>query len=300
LTEPLVETQSASDGYAIHVAVWPVSGALPLRGRIVVIHGVQSHSGWYHRLGRTLAEAGYEAHFPDRRGSGANRADRGHAPSAWRLIADLAERLQALRDRDPARPLALAGISWGGKVVVIAAAAHPELVDGLALICPGLQPRVGVPFGERLQITWAYLTNRYKTFPIPLSDPELFTANPEGQRFIAADRFALHAGTAGLLASSTFIDIRLRRARRHVHQPILLMLAGKDRIVDNARTRAVVSAMASTDKTMIEYPEAHHTLEFEPDPARYACDLINWLDQKVANRKAPLGVVPRGEPIAGA
>jgi alpha-beta hydrolase superfamily lysophospholipase len=291
----------ASDGYAIHVAVWPAPAALPLQGRVVVIHGVQSHSGWYHRLGRTLAEAGYEAHFPDRRGSGANRADRGHAPSAARLIADLAECLKALRDRHPALPLALAGISWGGKLAVITAAAHPELVDALALICPGLQPRVGVTIGERLRIAWAYLTNRYKTFPIPLSDPALFTANPEGQEFIAADRFALHAGTAGLLAASCFIDIRLRRARKHVHQPVLLMLAGKDRIVDNVRTRTVVDAMPSTEKTIIEYPEAHHTLEFEPDPARYARDLITWLDQNrsVANRTPALSVVPGREPIAG-
>jgi alpha-beta hydrolase superfamily lysophospholipase len=296
LGEPQVETQLASDGYAIHVAVWPAPAALPLRGRVVVIHGVQSHSGWYHRLGRTLADAGYEAHFPDRRGSGANRADRGHAPSAWRLIADLAEWLKTLRDREPALPLALAGISWGGKLAVITAATHPELVDALALICPGLQPRVGVTAGERLRIAWAYLTNRYKTFPIPLSNPELFTASPEGRAFIAADRFALHAGTAGLLAASSFIDIRLRRARKHVHQPILLMLAGKDRIVDNGRTRAVVETMASTTKTIIEYPVAHHTLEFEPDPARYARDLIGWLDRALANRTPALGVVRGGVP----
>jgi alpha-beta hydrolase superfamily lysophospholipase len=296
LDEPQVETQLASDGYAIHVAVWPAPAALPLRGRVVVLHGVQSHSGWYHRLGRTLAAAGYEARFPDRRGSGANRADRGHAPSAGRLIADLAERLKTLRDREPAVPLALAGISWGGKLAVITAATHPEFVDAIALICPGLQPRVGVTAAERLRIAWAYLTNRYKTFPIPLSNPELFTASPEGQAFIAADRFALHAGTAGLLAASSFIDIRLRRARKHVHQPILLMLAGQDRIVDNVRTRAVVAAMASTEKTIIEYPEAHHTLEFEPDPTRYARDLIVWLDRTVANRTLAVGVVRGGVP----
>src|SRR4051794_16935277 len=153
LSEPRVETQVASDGYAIHVAVWPVSG--PLHGRLVVIHGVQSHGGWYHRLGRTLAQAGYEAHFPDRRGSGANRADRGHAPTARRLIADLAERLRTLRDCDPTTPLMLAGISWGGKLALITAAGHPDLVDALALICPGLQPRVGVTAGERFRIAWA-------------------------------------------------------------------------------------------------------------------------------------------------
>jgi alpha-beta hydrolase superfamily lysophospholipase len=276
-----VEIQDATDGYPIHVAVWPASGSP--RGRLVVLHGVQSHAGWYRRLGRTLAEAGYEAHFPDRRGSGANRAERGHAPSAGRLIADIAERLAVLRELDPATPLALSGISWGGKLAAINAARSPELVDALALICPGLQPRVGVTLGEQLRIAWAFLTDRYKTFPIPLSDPELFTANPEGQAFIAADRLGLHAGTAGLLAASTFIDLRLRRCRRRIHQPVLLMLAGQDRIVDNARTREDVRALVTGDLTVIEYPEAHHTLEFEPDPTRYARDLIAWLDRKLAN-----------------
>ena len=128
------------------------------RGRVVVLHGVQSHGGWYHRLGRTLAEAGYEAHFPDRRGSGANRRDRGHAPSARRLLDDVAEYLpDAPRAGEPAAPIALAGISWGGKLAVVTAAEHPELVDALALICPGLHPRVGVSRRERLRIAWACL-----------------------------------------------------------------------------------------------------------------------------------------------
>src|SRR5829696_3095384 len=134
MTEPRAETQVASDGYSIHVAVWPTPG--PPRGRVVVLHGVQSHGGWYHSLGRTLAEAGYETHFPDRRGSGANRADRGHASSSRRLLADVAQRLRQLRERQPAVPTALGGISWGGKLAVLAAADHPQLVDALALLCP--------------------------------------------------------------------------------------------------------------------------------------------------------------------
>jgi alpha-beta hydrolase superfamily lysophospholipase len=291
-------TQHTSDGYPIHVAVWPAQG--PLRGRLVVIHGVQSHGGWYHRLGRTLAEAGYETHFPDRRGSGANRVQRGHAPSARRLMDDLAEWLNALRDPDPAVPQGLVGISWGGKLAVLVAAGHPELVDALALVCPGLEPQVGVSAGERLRIAWAFLTNRYKTFPIPLSDPALFTASPAGQAFIAADLLGLHAGTAGLLAASSFIDFRLRWARKRARQPILLMLAGQDRIVDNTATRAAVDAMASIDRTVIEYPEGHHTLEFEPDPSRYARDLIAWFEERLANRSSPVSVGPAVAPAARA
>jgi acylglycerol lipase len=276
MIEPRVETQRASDGYPLHVLVWPVVGRV--RGRCVILHGVQSHGGWYHVLGRTLAEGGYEAHFPDRRGSGSNTVDRGHAKSARRLIADVAERLQSLRDAEPRVPLALAGISWGGKTALVTAARHPTLVDLIALICPGLQPRVDVSRRERLAIGWAFVTNRRKRFPIPLSDPALFTANPEGQRFIAADPLGLRDATASMLAVSSFLDRMVRKAPPRVTQPIVLMLAGCDRIIDNSKTSAYFDRLASKDKTVIEYPEGHHTLEFDADPTLYGRDLLAWLD----------------------
>src|SRR3954463_5917259 len=156
-------TFEASDGYPFHVAVWPAVGML--KGRVVVVHGVQSHSGWYHSLGRTLAGAGYEASFPDRRGSGPHLRDRGHAPAGRRLVQETAEWLKSLRGEVPSVSTTLAGISWGGKIVVITAADHPELVDGLALICPGLLPRVGVTLREKFQIALALLTDRRKLFP---------------------------------------------------------------------------------------------------------------------------------------
>ena len=274
---PAVETWAAPDGYPIHVACWPAAGAL--KARVVVLHGVQSHGGWYHNLGRTLAEGGYEAHFPDRRGSGANRVDRGHTPSTGRLLDDVAEYLATLKSRQPTSPIALAGISWGGKLAVITAGRRPDLVDALALICPGLHPRVGVSRGERWRIALAYFTDRRKAFPIPLSDPALFTASRAGQEFIANDPLGLHAATAGLLAASTFIDRIVGRIPPRVRQPSLLMLAGRDRIVDNARTLAYFDQLASTRRQVITYPEGHHTLEFDPDPSRYALDLVRWLGE---------------------
>ncbi|MFO0910902.1 MAG: alpha/beta fold hydrolase [Isosphaeraceae bacterium] len=285
MIEPRVEPQTASDGYAIHALVWRPTG--PVRGRVVVLHGVQSHGGWYHALGRSLAEAGYEAHFPDRRGSGANQRDRGHTPSARRLIDDLAEYLDALRKADPPLPQALVGISWGGKLAVVTAADHPEKVDAVGLICPGLHPRVGVTRGERLRIAWAFFTNRRKTFPIPLSDPALFTAYPAGQKFIAEDPLSLRQATASLLAASTFIDRMVARAASRVKQPVLLMLAGHDRIVDNERTLAYFRTMASHERTVIDYPEGHHTLEFEPNPRQYADDLVAWLEARLRPRTGP-------------
>ena len=285
MIEPTVREQVAGDGYRLHLLSWPAGGCP--KGRVVVLHGVQSHGGWYHDLGRTLAGAGYEAHFPDRRGSGANAVDRGHTPSAQRLLDDVAELLESLRAAGPG-PIALAGISWGGKLAVLAAADRPGLVDALALLCPGLHPRVDVARAERLRIALAWFVRRRKRFPIPLADPALFTASPEGRAFIAADPLSLRDATAGMLAASTFIDRRVRKAPPRVRVPVLLMLAGRDRIVDNARTLAYVQSLATRDRSVIDYPEAHHTLEFEPDPSRYAWDLVSWLDSTLARPGPPI------------
>jgi acylglycerol lipase len=284
---PEIRSFVASDGYPLHVAIWPAQ--TPARGHVVVLHGAQSHGGWYHRLGRSLSAAGYVTSFPDRRGSGANQRDRGHTPSSRRLIRDLVEWTRTVRSGNPELPLALGGISWGGKLAVILAARHPELVDAFALICPGLHPRVGVSAQERLAIAWAFFTNRRKTFPIPLSDPALFTDSPAGQAFIAADSKSLREATAGLLAASVLIDRIVARAPSRIRQPTLLMQAGQDRIIDNELTLAYFNRLASTDRQVIDYPEGHHTLEFDPDPERYARDLVAWLD----------GHLPRNQQTGG-
>jgi alpha-beta hydrolase superfamily lysophospholipase len=75
-------------------------------------------------------------------------------------------------------------------------------------------------------------------------------------------------------------DLDLNRyaaeAPEEIQVPLLLMLAGRDRIVDNARVREFFRNTRSSDKQLIEYPEAAHTLEFEADPVPYFQDLCRW------------------------
>ena len=64
----------------------------------------------------------------------------------------------------------------------------------------------------------------------------------------------------------------------------LLMLAGQDRIIDNRATRKFLEQIASPDKTVIEYPEAQHTLEFEPDRDQFIDDLLGWMERTIQPR----------------
>ena len=76
------------------------------------------------------------------------------------------------------------------------------------------------------------------------------------------------------------------------------MDAGQDRIVDNARALDYFEGLGSLERNVIEYPKGHHTLEFEPDPSRYALDLAAWLDRTIGKEAGEDGESPWNPPNA--
>lgn len=251
------------------------------KARLVFLHGVRSHGGWYGRSCARFAAAGFKVYFLDRRGSGLNTVRRGDALGFRRLLDDVAEFLLQLRADRGWLPVFVAGISWGGKLAVGLPYRRPGLVDGLVLLCPGLRPKVAPPFLSRVRIALARVLRPVRYFPVPLNEPDLFTGSPDWQKFIAEDRFGVTEATARFLFASFGLDVYLRRAARRVNVPTLLLLAGQDRIIDNAETRAFVAAFPSRDNRVIDYPEAHHTLEFEPDGHPFVEDVVRWVERRL-------------------
>jgi alpha-beta hydrolase superfamily lysophospholipase len=276
-----IEEHQASDGYRWRYRRYV--SAEPIKARIIGVHGIQSHGGWYEGSCRYLSEAGFQVCFLDRRGAGMNQESRGDAPGFRRLLDDVAEFLQAeVQGHDPDIPTFLMAISWSGKLAVALERRHPGLVQGVALLCPGFFAKVRPPIGQRLGIVLARLFSPAKLFPVPLNDPELFTANPRWQKFIQEDTLGLRQATARLLVESVRLGAYVRMTSLRI--PMLLLLAGNDRIIDNARTRRFVENFSSTDKKIIEYSGAHHTLEFEPNAEVYLRDLQNWLQDHIATK----------------
>ena len=173
----------------------------------------------------------------------------------------------------------LAGISWGGKLAVALERRHPGLIDGMVLLCPGFFAKVRPSFWQRVRIFFARFFRPRKKYPIPLNEPELFTASPRWQQFLRDDPLRLHLATARLLIESVRLDGYLRFSPRYVHVPVLMLLASEDRIIRNDKTRAFFERLAARDKEIIEYAGAHHTLEFEPESDRFIGDMRAWLDK---------------------
>ena len=285
MSEPPIRSYTASDGYQIHFRHWKCQTP---RGIVIALHGIQSHSGWYSASSRAMADAGFDVYFPDRRGSGLNEFQRGHAAHGMRLMNDV--RALAALAQDEGRkpvddggllPVIIMGISWGGKIAAAAAATFPNEFDGLALLYPGLHPRLCPNAWQRFRLNFARRFEITRTdIPIPLRAPELFTDTVEWQEFIANDPLALHAVTSGLLNAGRDLDEQIAERAADIRCPVLLLLAGRDRIIDNQETRVLMTRFGTSHLTSICYPDACHTLEFEPNRAAIFSDLTEWLRQR--------------------
>ena len=295
---PEDRSYKTADGTELPMRVWPAQNRdSPLFSHpvtLVYLHGIQSHSGWYEASSRRMAEAGVMVYQVERRGSGTDRShERGHVDRAETWLADVAAAAEIARRETGATAVHLMGVSWGGKLALAAAADRPDLYRSLILAAPGIIPRVDLALAAKIRIGRSLLVGSgLRRFPIPLSDPHLFTASPERLRYIAEDPLSLHDVTARFLFESRRLDALVRRAARKVRLPTLVLLAEKDRIINNEATQTLISRVATrlrrgearlcrgeARRRVVVYSGASHTLEFEPDPEKYFRDLVAWIGE---------------------
>ncbi len=277
LAPPELACWRTRDGYELRGRVWhPANAAAEPDAIIFYLHGIQSHGGWFAWSASVLAATGRPVILLDRRGSGMNEAARGDTPCYERLIDDLDDVATWATARFGPLPLAVVGVSWGGKPAVAWALRRPEHVLRILLIAPGLFPAVDVGLRNRLRIGISLLSRPERNVPIPLDDPALFTDNPEGQRFIAADPLKLTQATARFFYESSRLDQHLVRAPRGaLAAEATLLLAERDRIIRNTPTENWLRRLAARPP-IVKTVAAAHTLEFERDPAPWQQVLEAW------------------------
>ncbi|MCX6357974.1 MAG: alpha/beta fold hydrolase [Candidatus Aureabacteria bacterium] len=272
---PEIRELQCSDGAKLRFREWLPKSP---KATIVGLHGLRSHSAWYLESCGLLCRKGYRVIFPDRRGSGLNAGRGGGEPRCGRWLDDVGEFARYGKANLPGRPVHLLGISWGGRLAVAAAAAAGESIATVVLSSPGLVPLTDYSPALKLRVLAALLMKSGREFSLPLDDPALFTDDPDEQGYIEEDGLGLRTVTARFLYESRRLE-RLARARvASVNVPVLLLLSGRDEIVNNAATAKLISSCATGDTQVKTYPAARHTLEFDRCRGEYFEDLVRWFD----------------------
>jgi len=254
------------DGYKTVVYLYdapPAPGRLP----VVYLHGIQSHPGWFSGSAADLAAGGHPVLQPLRRGSGTARFARGHAASAGQLLDDVAAACRLAAEIHDAPRVHLLGVSWGGKLAACYAASGRKDVSlaSLTMVAPGIAPRLDVSPAVKLAIGLSLLIRPRRLFAIPLNEEALFTDNEEMREYLRSDQHRLRRATASFFYASRRLDGMLKRARPGCWRiPTTLVLAERDRIIDNEATLRLAAKLAG-DLLRVHTLPGCHTLEFEPD-----------------------------------
>jgi alpha-beta hydrolase superfamily lysophospholipase len=237
--------------------------AHPERRRLLYLHGIESHGGWFLPAAEALAERGCTTYLLDRRGSGLNLdTEPGHAGSADELLEDV----RRFREHAGLERVVLVGLSWGGKLALAAALDRPEGVCALVLVTPGLVPRVDYSWTQRLRIVSSLLVGGRARFHVPI-EPEMFTRTPRYLDFIVDDPLRLQRVSARFLLASRALDRRIEARVHELAAPVLLLLAGHDRIIDNERTQALLGRLPAGNLRVRLYEDATHSIQFEETEA---------------------------------
>lgn len=278
MTDSILSTFTASDGDNIALQEWPLPEGVPLRGAVVLVHGLGEHAGRYDHVAKRLNSWGFAVRGYDQYGHGESGGPRGGLPNDDRLLVDLADVVDATRIRLPEGvPLILLGHSMGGLVAGRFVALKRRPVDALVLSSPALDP--GLSAVQKLLLSI-----------VPNIAPNLRVGNGLNADYISHDPATVAAYRADPLVHDR-ISGRLakfiadggpatvaRAAQWKV--PTLLMYAGGDRLVNPAGSRAFAAAAPKDVVTAHCFAQHYHELFNELEREPVFAMLQSWLDEQ--------------------
>lgn len=247
------------------------------RAAALVIHGYGEHSGRYEHVFAALNDIGCSCLGLDYRGFGRAEGRRAFIRSFADYLDDVAWGLAAMREHTEELPILL-GHSQGGLIAALYAIEGRSPLRGLVLSSPALRFAVSVP---RWKHALAHaLSSVWPTFTLPTELNARDLSHDENKlRQLREDQLAVRVGTARWYTENLRAQERALAGAGALRTPTLLQVAGDDRVVDAAVTRAFYERVSADDKTWIDYPGAYHEVYQETREARAEAlkDLCRWI-----------------------
>lgn len=232
------------------------------RAVLVLLHGLQSHSGWFGEAATLLQERGFAVYALDRRGSGASPGRKGDIRDYREWLREVALVVRQAREEYPGRSVHLIGHCFGANIATGYALLRPGRIASIVMLTPGFFVRPDYSLAEKAAIAAAAVIAPTTTFHVP-QDDDLFTRDPEVLAWINADTLGAKRMTARALMQINRMLRWLRRNAGRVDVPVLVLEAARDRLSDNERNRAFI-AETFGDRARWKTFGAEHFLLSEP------------------------------------
>lgn len=278
------DSYKSRDGLNIHYRHYAAEDE---RLCVVISHGLGEHSGRYLNVVEKLCPMGISIFVHDHRGHGKSQGRRGHIDGFDQYIDDLDILLNISRDKSRANtPVILLGHSMGGLIGLSHAINRPGKIDGIAVSSPLLQPAVKVSsaliFATKIMsVLWPSMTVSNKVDPDVLSHDEGVIQQRNSDPLIhsrVSARWVVEC-TRAMEKTSAFVG--------SLDIPLLMQVAGEDKLVKSSATETFFSRLNGDDKTIRVYEGMYHEIYNETRERRALVldDLKTWIHRRFFNAR---------------
>jgi len=243
-------------------------------GVAILIHGLQSHAGWFLAAGERLSAHGLAAYAPDRRGSGRSAAPRGDIQDFRYWLSDLADVACLAADEYPNIPIHLVGHCFGANLALGGVLSGELVADSVVMLTPGLFVLPTYSAWTKFQIALAGLLAPATTFRVPQED-DLFSRDPEVLAWLARDTLGARRVTARTLMQINRMMGEIRARLSSLSVPTLVLEAAHDRLSDNTRNRKLLTETLELGCEWRTF-DAEHFLLAEPCADHVLDAILRW------------------------
>ncbi|KAE9459154.1 hypothetical protein C3L33_08942, partial [Rhododendron williamsianum] len=268
---------------ALFVRSWfPVTGEL--KGIMVIMHGLNEHSGRYADFAKQLNSCNFGVYAMDWIGHGGSDGLHGYVPSLDHVVADTGAFLEKIILENPGIPCFLFGHSTGG-AVALKAASYPhieQLLEGIILTSPALRVKPSHPIVGAVAPFFSLVVPKYQfkganKKGIPVSrDPAALLAK-YSDPLVYTGPMRVRTGHEILRISS-----HLLRNLKSVTIPFFVLHGTADKVTDPLASQDLFNEAASQFKGIKLYDGFLHDLLFEPEREEVGKDIINWMEKRLS------------------
>ena len=248
------------------------------RAAVLFLPGWSDHAGRWADFAAELRDAKLTTFALDLRGHGRSGGRRGHLSRFSQLLGDLQAFRRAVRQRGDL-PQVLLGHSFGGLIVLRYLETQPaDPIAAAAVASPYLGLAFQPPWWKLL--AGRLLADLWPTVPVKAGlDADHMSRDAAVNAAYRADPLVHDVMTPGAWREIGWAQRAVPADAQRIEMPLLVQLAGEDRMVDAHLARAFADRL----KVPVEvhwYPEMYHEIFHDPRREEPIRDLLAFLGQR--------------------
>lgn len=270
------ERVEAAGGLEIFIRSWRPPGKA--RAVVAIVHGVNSHSGYYGWTAEQLISSGLAVYALDLRGRGKSDGERFYLDTIADYISDVNTLVTLARSREPGLPVFLLGHSAGGVISCVYTLEHQAELAGL--ICESFAFQVAAPdFALAVVKGLSHLAPHAHVLKLK---NEEFSRDPDVVQAMNDDPLIAHeVQPTKTVAELVRADERLKREFPLITLPVLILHGTADKVTRPGGSQLFYDAAGSRDKTLKLYQGHVHDLLNDLDKDVVMQDIKAWIDARV-------------------